>query len=220
MNRLYYFVQMNGGEYALGSVPGGTGAYLLYLDIGANASKTQRTIFYEHYEEIIKTFEYPLGAAIIKADTVNNNGVVDPTDTANAIIKVGSYGILQILRDDLQNEVNLVRTGGMITHADPTLIGDTMWDEEHQQYKLHDPGNGLTSEQVNAEIVCDTITRDVRIMQILDYNVNMETITITRITDISTNNGTSYERTLYQEVLGGSSLDDSRFNANLHQYRC
>ncbi len=36
---LYYFeIPVNGGEYALGSVENGTGAYLLYLDIGANAA--------------------------------------------------------------------------------------------------------------------------------------------------------------------------------------
>ncbi len=49
-NRIYYFeIPMNPGEYCLGSVQGGTGAYLLYLDIGANAAKTYRTIFYEHF---------------------------------------------------------------------------------------------------------------------------------------------------------------------------
>lgn len=34
---VYYFeIPVNGGEYALGSVDGGTGAYLMYLDIAAN----------------------------------------------------------------------------------------------------------------------------------------------------------------------------------------
>ena len=36
-NAVYYFeIPVNAGEYALGSVDGGTGAYLMYLDIGAN----------------------------------------------------------------------------------------------------------------------------------------------------------------------------------------
>ena len=36
-NAVYYFeIPVNEGEYALGSVDGGTGAYLMYLDIGTN----------------------------------------------------------------------------------------------------------------------------------------------------------------------------------------
>ena len=36
-NAVYYFeIPVNEGEYALGSVSGGTGAYLMYLDIGTN----------------------------------------------------------------------------------------------------------------------------------------------------------------------------------------
>lgn len=208
---LYYFeFPMNSGEYALGSVPGGTGSYLLYLDIGANAAKTQRSIFYEHYQEVIRTYEYPLGVAIVKASTVNNSGVVDPTDTTNMVIEVGSYGTLSIIRDDLLNEVALVRSNGMITHAHPTLIGDLMWDDDHVQYRLSDPGNNLDEDDLNDEIVCEEITRDIRRVQFVDYNVNMETITITQITDISTDGGASYTRTLYQEVVGGGYLEDSQ----------
>lgn len=37
LKAVYYFeIPVNAGEYALGSVNGGTGAYLMYLDIGAN----------------------------------------------------------------------------------------------------------------------------------------------------------------------------------------
>ena len=37
LNAVYYFeIPVNAGEYALGSVDGGTGAYLMYLDIGSN----------------------------------------------------------------------------------------------------------------------------------------------------------------------------------------
>jgi hypothetical protein len=36
-NAVYYFeIPVNAGEFALGSVDGGTGAYLMYLDIGTN----------------------------------------------------------------------------------------------------------------------------------------------------------------------------------------
>lgn len=39
-NAIYYFeIPVNQGEYALGSVDGGTGAYLIYLDIGTNGGE-------------------------------------------------------------------------------------------------------------------------------------------------------------------------------------
>lgn len=41
-NAVYYFeVPVNEGEYALGSVDGGTGAYLMYLDIGTNGGSDE-----------------------------------------------------------------------------------------------------------------------------------------------------------------------------------
>ncbi len=40
-NAIYYFeIPVNKGEFALGSAPTGNGAYLLYLDIGANGNQT------------------------------------------------------------------------------------------------------------------------------------------------------------------------------------
>ncbi len=44
-NSLYYFeIPVNAGEYALGSVSGKNGAYLIYLDIAANSDGTTETI--------------------------------------------------------------------------------------------------------------------------------------------------------------------------------
>ena len=42
-NAVYYFeIPVNAGEYALGSVDGGTGAYLMYLDIATNGGIDQQ----------------------------------------------------------------------------------------------------------------------------------------------------------------------------------
>ncbi|MBO4308693.1 MAG: hypothetical protein J5885_02575 [Clostridia bacterium] len=44
-NYIYYFeIPADSGEYALGSVDGGTGAYLLYLDISANSGDVDRSV--------------------------------------------------------------------------------------------------------------------------------------------------------------------------------
>ena len=55
----YYEVPVNSGEYALGSVDGRIGAYLLYLDISANAQKLYRTEATEVTTKTTNTYEYP-----------------------------------------------------------------------------------------------------------------------------------------------------------------
>ena len=91
----YYFdISMNAGEYALGSVPGGVGAYLIYLDIGANAEKVKRTAILD----IIKLSEemqaYPKGVGVIVAGGTSN-------DKNSYCINIG---------DSYQGKVNLSRS--------------------------------------------------------------------------------------------------------------
>ncbi len=205
-NRIYYFeFPMNDGEYCLGSVNGGTGAYLLYLDIGANAAKTQRTIAYEHYQIIEKMFTYPNGVAVnattIVATNVSSKTALDETDTSNFVIYAGYQGKVSVSRDG--NDVEFDRTGG-ITSAKPTLVGDNMWDDTYQQYNIHNPsGDNLTSE-----IVSVNTTTDIRRLQYWDYNVNLDELMVTIITDISTDGGTTYERSFYQEYANGESTEE------------
>lgn len=64
----YYFdISMNAGEYALGSVPGGVGAYLMYLDIGANAEKMKRSAIIDIIKISEEMQSYPTGVFIIRA---------------------------------------------------------------------------------------------------------------------------------------------------------
>ena len=62
----YYEVPVNAGEYALGSTSG-TGAYLIYLDLAANAMEYDYTNFYEYSKTIITEFEYPNGVTLVSA---------------------------------------------------------------------------------------------------------------------------------------------------------
>ena len=203
-NYLYYFeFPMNFGEFALGSVKGGTGAYLLYLDIGANAAKTQRTMMYEHFRTIISQFEYPLGVAIVptsEASPENNN--FDPTNTANAIIKKTYVGSLHITRTT--TEVEFDSSSGL-TNAKPTLIGELMWDDEHEQYNIHTPddGEGHTtnlSQYIEAQ---DSFTGEVRRVHLFDYNVNLDDLTVTVITDTKADGETEFTRSFYQKFSNG-----------------
>ena len=206
-NRIYYFeFPMNPGEYCLGSVTGGTGAYLLYLDIGANALKTQRTIIYERYKEIKKVFDYPEGIAVIAVSTVqdniDNSRAMDERNTANFLIRGNTSGSITVARN--VNDVTLTRSGSLSSAAKPTLVGDLMWDDEHQQYNIHDPGGTNLSNEITSE---DTNT-EVRILKYLDYNVNLEELTVTSIIDTSTDGGLTFTRTYLQQYQNGTYSTD------------
>lgn len=73
-NAMYYFeIPVNEGEYALGSAEGKTGAYLLYLDISANAQEINRTQVVDQISTKTTLYEYPLGGAFINksGDAIN-----------------------------------------------------------------------------------------------------------------------------------------------------
>ena len=79
---VYYFeIPVNKGEYALGSVDGGTGAYLIYLDIAANAQLVDRVSVVENFEEITKTYEVPVGVTF-------RNTAISPSSTDTVIPSV------------------------------------------------------------------------------------------------------------------------------------
>ncbi len=83
-NVAYYFeVPVNAGEYGLSSVSGGQGAYLMYLDIGANASKVNRTNITEYIKEVITSFAYPLGVAVVASG-------ISASDTNSYCVRLGS----------------------------------------------------------------------------------------------------------------------------------
>ena len=92
----YYFeIPSNDGEYALGSVPNGVGAYLMYLDIGANAEKVSRTIVYEQFKEIEEICTYPKGVGMLVAA---GNTVSD--SNSYCIVIGGEYsGSLTMIRE-------------------------------------------------------------------------------------------------------------------------
>ena len=211
--RVFYFeMPADKGEYCLGayeipsSAPNNTrmdGAYLMYLDIGANAAKTQRTIIYEHYNEIKKVFEYPIGIAVVPVSTVTTNITngtnIDETNTANFLIIAGNTSIGAVTVKRVEDDVTLTRTGGLEDKAKPTLVGDTMKDQ-YNVYNIHDPGgNNLTNE-----ITSQNTTTDVRRLEYYDYNVIYDELMITHIIDTSTD-GTNYTRTFYQQYSDGSS---------------
>ena len=198
---IYYFeFPMNPGEYCLGSVQNADGAYLLYLDIGANASKTQRTIFYEHFTITENTYNHPVGVAIqdfsssgeFAPNAVIITSDIDDSDSACMVIKPSASGVISMNRSE--NSVAITRA--QYQNAPPV----------YPNYA----GNSVTLTENGSAVNCEgsAVIHDVYRMKYYDYNVNMETLTVTTITDITTTNADGTEsssRTITQDLYNSSS---------------
>lgn len=104
-NALYYFeIPVKAGEYAIGSVDGKTGAYLIYLDLSANQHTLFRDTVGVEDTTTVKLYEYPLGVDIIASPS-------DPIGvTPSAVISVpdGSQGNMTLERTG-KNEVSYTK---------------------------------------------------------------------------------------------------------------
>ena len=198
-NHVYYFeIPMNDGEFCLGSVAGADGAYLMYLDIGANAAKTTRTIAYEKFSLAEKTYLYPVGVALQTLPqtytsgqaTININTTIDESDSACMVVKATANGTYNIDRD--AGDVTLTRTNA--TLAPPIYAGSDIT-------LVHEKNSST-----NIEIAPVTsYSYDVRRMQYFDYLVNTDTLSVTTFTDYSTDGGETFTRVIEQSRYTGTS---------------
>lgn len=135
---VYYFeIPMNDGEFALGSVSDGTGAYLMYLDIGGNASTMDRTKISEKLTVTTDEFSLPKGVALLKVatDTVKN------VDSACVLIESGYTGTTFSLQRELDTTTNsdtVILTGYNADNCYPTYskIGMKVIDTEKKVLDL------------------------------------------------------------------------------------
>ena len=182
----YFEIPMNDGEFCLGSVSGAVGAYLMYLDIGANASKYQRTIFYEHFDITTNTYKHPEGVALssipeeIAKNTVYIPDDLDDADSACVAVPAKYKNSLTIDRNE--DDVALSRASG--SNAPPPVYAK-------DSIKVHDKNSdtALDISTVTSE------TKNVIRMTYYDLNVNLDTVMTPTITDESTDGGTNYTRT-------------------------
>ncbi len=87
-NAVYYFeLPVNKGEYALGSVSGKNGAYLMYLDIGAGMDNYKEVVTTEHIETSTEARSYPKG---IDFTAISGGSWTAVTGGDSAAIKVSS----------------------------------------------------------------------------------------------------------------------------------
>lgn len=200
----YFFqIPMNDGEFCLGSVEGATGAYLMYLDIGANAAKTHRTIFYEKFSTTNKIFYHPVGVSLgtlpatttSGTATINMAAVIDSSDSACMVIKATSKGTFKMDRDG--SDVTLTRT--QPANAPPSYSGGNVTS-------VHE-----LNSSTNLEIVpTSSSTKDIVRMQYYDYMINTDTLVVTTFTDTSTDGGDTYSRVVEQSRYSGHLVDSTK----------
>ena len=203
----FFEIPMNDGEFCLGSVSGGVGAYLMYLDIGANAAKTQRTIFYEKFELQESVYNYPLGVSLKSLSTSYASGVIavdvnsttDASDSACVVIKVAYSGTVKIDRNG--NDVALTRS--QAANAPPSYAGDSIT-------LVHESGS---TANILPTPISSTKYETTR-MQYYDYMINSDTLVVTVFTDTKTTdmlaNTSSTSRTIVQTKYGGHLVDSTK----------
>ena len=86
----YFEVPLNDGEYALGSSTGRTGAYLVYLDLAANAQLIERTKDEEMIVEEKTETTTPKGVELLAPGETSST--VDPSDSAFVSINTKGDG--------------------------------------------------------------------------------------------------------------------------------
>lgn len=154
-NAVYYFeVPVNEGEYALGSVDGGTGAYLMYLDIGANAQRTDRTTINEIKTTNTYEYSFPNGVSFVDS----TSATVTPGESAGLTLSASTYsGTLSISRTDS----TIAYTSASSTGISACFIGNSVTLT----------GNGTT---VTTEIYVSLVTETEKSQTVLDYNTSTD----------------------------------------------
>lgn len=149
----YYFeIPTNEGEYALGSVSGAAGAYLCYLDIGANAQRTDITEFHEIKTISVYAYTYPKGVSF---------SFIEGVDAALPIVderKSASFS----LKDSFNGDMSVSKSNDSTVQYETTDQNQNVVTE----YMFHGytvKGNGVDITKatglLSSKIVEDTITK-------------------------------------------------------------
>ena len=122
-NAMYYFeIPVNSGEYALGSVSGKNGAYLIYLDIGASAKALGDGTT---LETSIKGMDFVTQAAITSENIESTLESITDESIASAVI---------VLKNRFQGSITFVRTDYEENGVDKIRITYTLTDESALDY--------------------------------------------------------------------------------------
>ena len=211
-NGAYYFeIPAIKGEYALGSVSGGSkkGAYLMYLDLGANGNKIARTTVSEHFKVSKEIYDYPIGVGFlssitpsVSAETIlpsQINFSANPLDSANFIIKEGYTGQLTINRNN-----NAVTAASGTTASKEYLAGG------YYPTTMTVTDGSSTIESVPKTV----IEEDHKRVQLLDYGINYLILTQTIVDEVATITITDYGATIVEDQEKRRTIKQYAYDAN------
>ena len=168
MAKLFYFeIPVNEGEYALGSVNGRDGGYLLYLDIGANAAPVDRTIITEQTKTTQESLSYVNGIQILAEGSSYTN------DANSCVAAISS----------LQGEVNIERVNNTISFKNDNSVLLNL----NSSYKAE----GITLSGASL-VALDSKETYKNILKYIDYNRATDKLYYTTIYNDG-NNNTSYD---------------------------
>lgn len=197
VQRVFYFeIPLDQGEYCFGGFElryklpngdmetGADGAYLMYLDIGAGAAKTQRTSVAEHFLEGVYVLSYPTGVALIPLNTLGTENYKN-SNSVCFIVKPSYKGEVSVSRDG-SNNVEIKRATGTSSFVKPSYVSDEI-------VSVVDPGplEATTDDydflEENDILYSSKVITETFRVQYFDYNVKYNTMTKTIISDVRTN---------------------------------
>jgi hypothetical protein len=197
-NSAYYFeIPLDPGEYALGS-SSSDGAYLMYLDIAANAHETMMTTITEVTEKNVRELDYPNGVAFVDAaDSTafdDENGKVDPEKSTFATISIG----------DSDGDTTFAISSGAdlrVTNDSSDMQGWATPKSIAEDGSLT-VNNGTPITLIGDTVVTETVTK-------IDVSPNGETVTTVTVTTKTTDGKTGAVTTTVEQTvtveLGGTS---------------
>lgn len=153
MYSVYYFeLPANRGEYALGSVPGRVGAYLMYLDLSSNAQEIHRTTITDYVTQNIYTYEYPKGVQIVS----EGSSYSDDIDSITIKLPLTFVG----------GTMTITRVGDVVTYSFTGGNKEVIFNYIGDDLTLQDSGG---NKAVREPLSVFTITT--RTVTQVDYNI-------------------------------------------------
>ena len=206
----YYEIPMNEGEFALGSVRGCNGAYLMYLDIAANASLIKRTTITEHYIFTEEKYIYPAGVAIVvdaasalASANAQTPVLINPTKGVTAFLDSQFRGNISIdlAVTDTVKTATLTRTN-LPNAPNDYVAGNHAFvcykSDEIASVVRGTDAQGATDQGSLEELPNKTINTEIKRVNYYDFSA-ADGLTWTMIEEI---NGDINSRTVVQQING------------------
>lgn len=153
----YFEIPVNSGEYALGSVSGKTGTYLIYLDIGANASIVDRTTITQQSDVVNENMKYVNGIQILDGEAQT----IAYTSDANSCVAV--------IKSKTTGTIAITRTGNSVSFGG-TSLDSTYYDE------------ALTVPDATLNVPKTTSTT--KVLKYIDFNNGTKTLYYATVVDV------------------------------------